>query len=727
MRTALALRLGRLAWALAACCALLLAGEVRVMAPQESESAYRRGALPAGPVPYRPYTLAPGDAGWLIEDTWPSLYFGRERAAEIRRKASRLPWARRLVSLMRQEAELALAQPPQLPQEPCGWRHDFFSRTSAAHLRYEPDRADSFLDPTTGRREGDPAQRRAWALLTHERTYRIMRSLGVLYQVTGDERYARWVAQGLRLAAAYFGHQEFGPQDALYYSALYDAGVLLLVGNAYDLTRTSPAYTTADHQRLRTEIFDSRLPSLLAYLDRAGAHNIACFVAAAVAVAGQVMERPDWLRRGLEAFHTQLSKGIPTAAEALDGFWGEGTTFYHFYALCPLVALYELERQVQGKVDPGLTRRLQAAFAAPLALVDQQGRLPALGDLGDPAQLHLAAYRHLYEYAAGRLDNARFGPVLAATYQLSGAPRTDLAALAFGPDRLPPPGGLPTGHTALPVAGIGIFRSPGPPPCWLLFRAGPYHGGHDHPDRLSLFLHAGALVSPDLGEPGYSLRPRHGSFYGSTLAHNTLFADETDTRGDATLAWRPQARPPQAQGCLQAEGARYQRTVFFDPPYLVIVDHCQADRERRFGCIYRARGELAVASPALAAPVPALGLPPLPARGAWANLEARRSGVGECVRATWQVAPGLVLHLLTRSDGPLEVTAGRLPGNPYADRQGALLLRAPGRTRTFCTVLELAAGPSTVTDLVPGPAESVDLRLVDRAPRRYQWSEQPAT
>ena len=697
-------------------------------AEQSHGAQYRRAVLPAGPLPYRPYTLCPGDQGWIIEDAWPTLYFGPERCAEIKRKAAALPWAAKTLALMREEAELVLAQPPQLPLEPCGWRHDFFSRATGAHLRYEPDRADAFLDPTTGRREADAAQRRAWALLTHERTFRLMRSLGVLYQVTGDERYARWVAEGLRLAADYFGHREFRTKDALYFSALYDAGVLLLLGNAYELTRDSPSYSLADHERMRQGIFEERMPSLLAYLEKAGTHNIACFVAAAVARTGKLLGRPDWVELGLAGpagLHRQLLGGVAAARGQVDGFWGEGTTFYHFYALCPLVTLWELERELGRPVDPELQQRLQAMFAVPLALVDGDLRLPSLGDLGIPGHMSLAAYRHLYEYAAGRLDQGRFGPALAALYRHLDAPRTDLAALAYGPDRLPDPD-LPTGHALLPVAGMGVFRAQAPAPCWLLFRAGKYHRGHDHPDRLSVCLSAyGELVSPDLGEPGYSLRPRHGNYYRATVAHNTMFVDEADLPADAELDWRPQAEPPQARGRAVADGVALERTVFFDPPYIVILDRYQCDRERRFGWVYHARGRLTCRAPVLAAGTPAaLGLPPLPQDGPWANLTGRRSGVadGACA-ATWQVAPRVRLHLLTAAEGPFEITSAVTPGNPYADRQGALLLRALRREWTVCTVLEVAPGAASAAAVALGAQDEVTVRLKDGSTKRYRWTQ----
>ncbi|HEU5327677.1 MAG TPA: heparinase II/III family protein, partial [Thermomicrobiales bacterium] len=660
-------------------------------------AAYRRAALPAGPQPWRPYILSPEDAAWLIEDAWPSLYFGAERVAEIRRKVDALPWAREAFALMREEAEQALAVPPLVPSEPCGWRHDFYARRTAAHLLYEPNRNDAYLDPTTGAREELPAQRRAWALLTHERTFRLMRSLGVLYGVAGDERYAAWVAEGMRRVAAYFTHHEFhNPKDgALYFQPLYDAGILLLLANAYDLTRASAAYTAADHARIIHDIFEDRVPALLAFLasDQRStrAPNMACFAAAAVAASGRACDRADWRDQGLAAgLPLQLPRCLPGLGADPDGLWIEGSIFYHFYSLCTLIALYEEEVLAGSEPAAALREGVAAMLAAPVALADQELRLPVLGDLGAPRAWSLAAYRHCYEWAAGRLDRERFVPVLAALYAGSGARRADLSALAYGPDKLPAPGGVPDRPTVLPVAQIGVFRATAPVPTWLLFRAGFREFGHDHPDRLSVFLHAaGRLISPDLGTPGYALRPDHGHYYRSTLAHNTLFADEADLQGLATLDWRPAATPPQARGTLTHDGVTYRRTVFFDAPFIVLLDEYDAEAERRFGWVYHAYGYLAVATPALASPAtPELGLPPLPEDGPWRMLTARRSGeAAGRVAATWLVDGRPSLRLWTVSDAPFEVTAAIAPGQPYPDTQGTLLYRAPGRARRFATVL----------------------------------------
>ena len=167
----------------------------------------------------------------------------------------------------------------------------------------------------------------------------------------------------------------------------------------------------------------------------------------------------------------------------------------------------------------------------------------------------------------------------------------------------------------------------------------------------------------------------------------------------------------------------YRRTVFFDPPFVLLADEYEGAKEHRFGWVFHACGELAVASPALSGPRAALGMPPLPEDGAWASLTERRSAEAEAVEAIWQVTPQLALRLLARSDAPFEVTAARSAGNPYADDRGALLFRAPGRSRRFVTLLEVFTDAPTAVAVAIEPDGSITAALADGTKRVYPLPE----
>lgn len=681
---------------------------------------------PAGRLPYRPYTLSPYDKGWIIEDAWPTIFYGEEVVPEIKRKCDRLPWARKAIELMKREAEIAVKTPPMMPMEPVGWRHDFYSRLTAEHLLHDPSKPDEYLDPLTGKYEHDDAQRKAWALLTHERTYRMMRSLGILYRVTGEDRHASWVIDGLRKAAEYCTHEEFARAGALWFQPLYDAAELTLLANAYSLVRKHPSLTAEDHKRIREDIFEKWMPGQIAFLKAHPTHNMACYVSAALAYSGEVLDRPDWTGIGLgdeTGMTAQLKNGLKADTDGkVDGFWFEGTMFYHFYSMCPLVTLWETDKRNNGKLtkDTDLQARFTATFAAPAALVDEKLRLPTVGDLAAPRVANLAAYRHLYEYAAGKLDPERFGPILASIYAISKAPRADLTALAFGLDDLPKPTGVPTGHTVLRPTDIGVFRTGKPHPMQLTFRCGHYMSGHDHPDRLQIGLSAfGELITPDLGTPGYSLHAATHNYFRTTLAHNTLFADEGEQTGDATLEWEPNSEVPRARGAIVGkDGITYRRTVFFDAPYVVLLDEYESDAEHRFGWVYHAYGDVKLTSKLAAGAI----APPLPTEKHFSLFTDRRTGIcPDVLQADWKVSDTTRLSLTTISDGDFEVTSGNTIGQPWPDTLGCILLRAKGRTRCFATLLEPYQGRPSTARLTWGPNLASVVRSENGVSRIYVW------
>ncbi len=671
-----------------------------------------------------PYTLSPHDSGMVLEDCWPTIYFGAERVPEMRRKISSLPWARAAFEQMKREAEQVLAAEPVQPIEPVGWRHDFYSRRSGEHLVYDPASPDRFLDPWTGGFEDLPAQHRAWVLFTHERTHRLMRSLGFLYALTGDERYAAWVAEGLRRAVEMFRHRELRSEErtgALYFQPLYDAPALIMLCDSYVLTRDSKAYSAEDHEAIRTGIFEEGMPYQVRFLDGSGVHNMSCFVAAALATAGEHFGRREWVDRALRdegnSLGPLLKRGVPGEGdEEPDGFWFEGTMFYHYYSLCPLITMYETDRRLGGDAskDPGVRRRLEAMLAAPASVADQSLRLPTVGDLGAPRVMSLPLYRHVYEYAAGQMDTGRFGPLLAAVYA-TGVPRNSLTALAFGPDELPEPR-FPSGSALLERRGIGVLR--GADDWYLLFKAGPHGAGHDHPDKLEIVLNArGRILAPDLGTAGYALSDIH-TYYRSTFSHNTLFVDEADQKPvhDASLVWRPEAAPGYAHGTVRDayEGVTLDRRVWFDPPYVVVADTCSSAEEHRYGWVFHAYGSL---HGEVSRALEDLGLPPVGPLHRYLT-GVRTACTDGVLDATWRVEQGVYLRLLATSDGPFEAMLGRTPGNPMPDDQGAVVLRAPGTQRRFRAVLEVHSASPSVSSLAPD-GEGLIVTLADGSRRVY--------
>src|SRR5256885_1220870 len=226
-----------------------------------------------------------------------------------------------------------------------------------------------------------------------------------------------------------------------------------------------------------------------------------------------------------------------------DGLWYEGEN-YHLFALRGLLTGAGWARLAGGGFAPGrpFLSRLAAALRAPA--------LPALPDFTYPAPedsrfgvvLAQPAYLELWEIGLARLEQPHdLLPWLSALYTQAEPPTLQLleAYLHDAPGSREP---FPVSRSRLswwsllemvpelPAAeeswspqsvllegqGLAVLRRDGR---YVSLECGPYGGGHGHPDRLQLTLHAdGVYWLPDPGTGSYVA---HDLFwYRSTLAHN---------------------------------------------------------------------------------------------------------------------------------------------------------------------------------------------------------------
>ncbi|MER3406630.1 MAG: heparinase II/III family protein, partial [Chloroflexota bacterium] len=253
-------------------------------------------------------------------------------------------------------------------------------------------------------------------------------------------------------------------------------------------------------------------------------HNIECWHLAALASLGVVLADQACVEAALDeqyGFTAQLEGGV-----LADGWWWEGSPAYHFYTLQALLTLALALRRVLPQVleHP----RLRAMLDAPAELARADLSLPALNDcwFGVSAPRELARRAALYETAWTLWHDPAHAALLARLYA-AGEPRRSTEALLFGPDILPAPAPSPPATRLFEASGYAVLRygTAVTDERWLLLKFGPHGGGHGHPDKLSLDLHAfGKRLSPDLGTPGYGI-PLNRTWYRHTLSHNTVLLD----------------------------------------------------------------------------------------------------------------------------------------------------------------------------------------------------------
>ncbi len=284
-----------------------------------------------------------------------------------------------------------------------------------------------------------------------------------------------------------------------------------------------------------------------------------------------------------------------------DGMWYEGEN-YHLFALRGQLIAMGWARQAGVDIlgDGRLAARLEGALRAPALTALPDFTFPARKDSRFGVSLAQPMYLELWEVGAARLGAAdsdlwdwlralygssapraeRFDSYLHETGAAAagGRTRSDLswwALLEMVPSLPPGRGAWRPGNTLLESQGLAILRRGDR---YASLECGPYGGGHGHPDRLHLSLHAGGRHwLPDPGTGSYVTRDLF--WYRSTLAHNAPALDgRSQPPGDAEcVAFGESGDWAWARGRY----GDFFRTVIAGPRYLLDVLELSAAEEHR--------------------------------------------------------------------------------------------------------------------------------------------------
>ncbi|HZI22814.1 MAG TPA: heparinase II/III family protein [Gemmatimonadales bacterium] len=283
---------------------------------------------------------------------------------------------------------------------------------------------------------------------------------------------------------------------------------------------------------------------------------------AALAAIAVWFEDEDLARRALEG-PTGLLEHL-TRGFGRDGMWYEGEN-YHLFALRGLLtgAAWAREAGVDLYGEPQLAARIAAALLAPARTALPDLTFPARKDSRFGVSLAQPVYLELWEIGLAKLGAGGAGsatdqlaswlsrlygaahvtPELFESY-LHDAPLQPLPdprppsraglswwALMFMAPELPAaPSPWSPGSVLLESQGLAVLRTGDR---YVSLECGQLGGGHGHPDRLHLTLHAGGVHW--LADPGTGSYVSPDLFwYRSTLAHNAPRLDgASQPAGDA--------------------------------------------------------------------------------------------------------------------------------------------------------------------------------------------------
>jgi hypothetical protein len=340
---------------------------------------------------------------------------------------------------------------------------------------------------------------------------------------------------------------------------------------------------------------------------------------AALAAAAVWFEDPELVQRAIEGPRGLVGHLVDGFRS--DGMWFEGEN-YHLFALRGLLTGAGWARLAGVELfEEKVSRdRLAAALRAPTLSALPDGAFPARKDSRYGVSLAQPMYLELWEHGVAALltsDQAEEASEVASwlrqLYALPAPPaelfdsylneagedqppkrgRTDLSwwMLATMASELPPAEAWKPASALLPEQGLAILRDGDR---YASLECGEYGGGHGHPDRLHLTLHArgthwladpgtGSYVSPDL------------FWYRSTLAHNAPRVDGVsqpvaDARAemfDVSGRW----------GWVRGKFGGFTRTLVAGPTTLVDVLEFAAGEEHLVELAWHPEGDVEVLTP----------------------------------------------------------------------------------------------------------------------------------
>jgi hypothetical protein len=620
------------------------------------------------------------------------------------------PELRALRGRLVQRSESVLRRMPQVPSSKALLTADGgVCPEDGARLIFDPWSPALHRCPQCGRQFTGERHDRAWA---HYQHLWVVERAALLATVAAATRRddaslrANQLLQGYRDYLNYPNRDNVLGPSRLFFSTYLES---IWIGNylaAASLLRES-GMLSEETETIVSSVADEAA-NLIGEYDE-GFSNRQTWHNAALVAIGVWFEDDDLAARAIEGQSGMLAHLLHGFGE--DGMWYEGDN-YHLFALRGQLLAMGWARQAGVNLleDPRLAARVAAALRAPALTALPDFTFPARKDSRFGVSLAQPMYLELWEIGLARIREDReqddLWSWLRRLYESPAPPaqtfdsylheagepapvrprsRADLSwwsLLEIVPSLPAETRPWAPGSTFIEGQGLAILRSGNR---YAGLECGPSGGGHGHPDRLNLLLHAGGEYwLPDFGTGSYVARDLF--WYRSTLAHNAPRLDGASQPFGSALCenFEDAGKWAWARGRF----GDLARTLVAGPDYLLDVVELSGGDEHLLELPFHLSGQVDVHP---GGHWEAADLADEFAHDAECYHSTAASGV--VLQARAQSGAGLVIRLLYQGD----LLRARGPGAPgTTEPMTFYLIRSRGQNVRVTTVLEPVSGRSRV-------------------------------
>lgn len=515
----------------------------------------------------------------------PRLLFTAKELPQIKQRISEHQWASANFKSLKHNADEWLKINVKLPDRGGQWYHYYSCPKHGARLRTESP--TKHVCPVDGEVFSGYPYDDVYIMSEHNKYANALKTLGIVYQLTGQKNYADKAREILLAYAAKYpeyplhtirneariGGGKVGPQT------LDESTWLITVVEGADCI-----WDTLTEDQKGSVINGLLLPATdIIRKHKMGIHNIQCWKNSAVGLVGLLINNAEMIKEAIEGesgYFNQMKKGVMP-----DGVWYEGAWGYHFYTISALVHLTEAARNCGINLYGEELRRM---FEAPILMAMPNLELPAFND---SYTVQLPTMASLYEIAFSRYNDRRFALVMQQGNRINNN------AMLYGRPIDSAKINIPVASVNFPSSGYGILAyGTSTDATWFCIDYGPHGGGHGHPDKLGFVLYGlGQPLSVDPGTANYGV-PIQANWYRTTIAHNTLCVDETSQKPAegkclAFVADKDFSAILTDAGNIYDDIKFYRASALIEGKVLVMIDNVSSSRNHIFDIAYHPKGK----------------------------------------------------------------------------------------------------------------------------------------